>query len=664
MLSQGLGARAYQIALLTKETPHWGLDRRRMHEVKHGDYVLVGLTLNDQEAEKVVTFGPSPDQPEEAKAFRSFWGNKADLRRFADGAITETVVWTPSPHKLIVSSICQHLVERHFGGDVAKTLRFEQDKFMRVLPAPEGEPASPSSRAPFQAKASAFQRLTSYILELSELPLRVKAIYAASSSLRDASLGLPLPFDLATDDVFGEGIIEFESSGKWPDDLDAVEKLKVAFLLAITKTLQDDSPYRAQTGVEKDYMPGRETGFLQVLTEEGFAFRLRVATERDALLYTRSDKETRGNAAFLYKQKYLSRIAHTRTVQTLSQRFPFYSASVRLLKAWFNAHLLTSRISEEAIELIALKPFLDSAPYLPPSSPMAAFCRTLEFLATWNWRDTPLVLDVAKVSDRSRDAANTGYQNQSVVEGTQMDATVYRKLMAAFKKQRQLDPVLTHAPLFIATNNDVTGVTWTQASEPSQTGKVVASRMTALARAAFHVVSSPALSAKEKITHVFQPSLGDYNIVIHAQDPQFASRSTARAAAHKKKQAQYKNLVLSAAFPSFEELAVLTADPVAGLYADLTAKFKDTVIFFRGALDRLDGVSVVAGVWHADVSGSGSEGVPFKVNLGYNTVPLAEPKSKKQKTNGAKQEKQLVGLNKKAVLKEIELLGGDLIEIA
>lgn len=629
-----------------------------MHEVKQGDYVLVGLVLNDEEAEKLVTHGPSVENAVESKAFRNFWGNVVDMRRFDSGEMKMAVVWPASPHKLIVNTISQHLIDRHLGSDVAKTLRFEQDKFLRVLPEPD-TPVSCKSRAAFQEKYSAFQRMAHYIQDLSELPLRVHTIYSTSTSLRDSSLGLPLPFDLSTDDALGEGVIEFESSGKWPDDLNAVEKLKLAFLLKITELLNEKSPYRAQTGVEDDYMTrnGPEIAFLQVLTQEGFAFRLRVATDRDALLYSRLDKESRTNLTPLYKQKYLSCISHTRTVQTLSLRFPFYSPSVRLLKAWFNAHMLTSQISEEAIELIALKPFLDSSPYLPPSSPMSAFCRSLEFLANWNWRDDPLILDVAKVSDRTRDTANARHQNLSLVEGTQMEASIYRRLMDAFKKQRAADPVLTHAPLFIATNNDATGITWTQSMTPSSVGKVVASRMTALARAAYHVVSAPALSAKEKITHIFQPSLGDYDIVIHAQDPQYVERSNA---VNSKKNRQYKNLQISASFPGPEEFAILTANPVSNLFADLCEKYKDSIIFFRGKLDSKDQVSVIGGVWHNDVI----EPKLFKVNLGYNTIPVLGNGNSNKKKHAAESAngKPMVVLNKAAILKEIELLGGDLID--
>lgn len=42
---------------------------------------------------RTLDMGPPADKADAAKAFRAFWGNKAELRRFQDGAITEAVVW-------------------------------------------------------------------------------------------------------------------------------------------------------------------------------------------------------------------------------------------------------------------------------------------------------------------------------------------------------------------------------------------------------------------------------------------------------------------------------------------------------------------------------------------------------------------------------------------
>lgn len=54
---------------------------------------------------RTLDMGPPADKAEPARAFRAFWGEKAELRRFQDGSITEAVVWEeggPAERHLII----------------------------------------------------------------------------------------------------------------------------------------------------------------------------------------------------------------------------------------------------------------------------------------------------------------------------------------------------------------------------------------------------------------------------------------------------------------------------------------------------------------------------------------------------------------------------------
>ena len=57
--------------------------------------VFVGLILDTEHAFRLVDHGPAADNTdsEAARQFRDLWGDKAELRRFKDGSITESVVW-------------------------------------------------------------------------------------------------------------------------------------------------------------------------------------------------------------------------------------------------------------------------------------------------------------------------------------------------------------------------------------------------------------------------------------------------------------------------------------------------------------------------------------------------------------------------------------------
>ena len=53
--------------------------------------VVLGLDLDASQATRMVDRGPPADDPIAAPAFRHFWGERAELRRFKDGAIVEAV---------------------------------------------------------------------------------------------------------------------------------------------------------------------------------------------------------------------------------------------------------------------------------------------------------------------------------------------------------------------------------------------------------------------------------------------------------------------------------------------------------------------------------------------------------------------------------------------
>jgi hypothetical protein len=46
---------------------------------------------------RAVDIGPPADQEVPARAFREFWGDRSELRRFQDGSICEAVVWECGP---------------------------------------------------------------------------------------------------------------------------------------------------------------------------------------------------------------------------------------------------------------------------------------------------------------------------------------------------------------------------------------------------------------------------------------------------------------------------------------------------------------------------------------------------------------------------------------
>lgn len=679
ILNRGYSNRVIATHLVCKETPYWGLERRRMHEVKNGDTVTIGLILNDQECEAPFSYAPQAAAGEDQNAindrFDKFWGAKSELRKFEGGTLKFVVHWEPNPHKFIVSSITEYLLEEYFGSATASTVKFCNQKLINLLHVPDipgANKLSISNNRLFQTKHDSFNQLANTLMSAeSGVNMRVSRVSPVTSSLRNSSLAVPSPFDLESDDCVAWGIIEFETSQKWPETIFAVEQTKTAFLLQLSEKLSSFGIYKCSVGSESGLIiPTDKIRFLQVLTPQGYIFRFRLKTEVDEFLYQEWDNRTKTTSYLAkYKQLYTGASAHTLRIQTLSRRFPFYSSAVRLLKTWFNKHLLTSQIKEELIELIALKPFLDSAPYVPPSSPVSAFFRSLEFLATWNWKEDPLILDVDKTASKERDEEDATVNKLSSIEGVRMDPLRYRQLQETFSHVRKSDPGLVHCTMFVGTRDDETGILWSQMIPPSPVGIVAGSRMTALARAAYGVLLSPRYGDDAKVAQLlFEPSLSDFDIVLNVSDPQHGeSRSSSKLTDGKQKKKfnkEYRNLRLVTSFPKTSILISKLNRPIELFYKDLVEQYKDSIIFFHGTLNNSASPGIIAGVWHQGIT----EPTSFKVNLGYSTIPVSavsddgNVKSSTKEKNGKNKKSTLVILNKQAVVEEITQLGGELIE--
>ena len=61
--------------------------------------LLIELLLNPLHINRAVDRGPSADEKELAASFREFWGKKAELRRFNDGSIRESLICLLLPNK-------------------------------------------------------------------------------------------------------------------------------------------------------------------------------------------------------------------------------------------------------------------------------------------------------------------------------------------------------------------------------------------------------------------------------------------------------------------------------------------------------------------------------------------------------------------------------------
>ncbi|EGV63877.1 Nrap protein [Yamadazyma tenuis ATCC 10573] len=643
ILKMALGDRATQVVVkLEKFQNVFAIHKRKINSQTNN--FIIGLMFNPDECEKLVTKGPdNDDHEEEVIKFRNFWGAKASLRRFKNGTIQNCVVWSIKESEPVTLSIIKYSLDHHLYKDISSNISTELPAFNKKLPIPllpSGSNQPVISTSSFANLKTSFESLTRAISKLS-LPLSVKSMFPASSSLRYTSTLQPVPFAVSNPDFWNEVILQFESSAKWPDELFALEKVKSAFLLKTLDELHKETAYKAFI-TQDDTIPfNSHITILRVLTPEGFGFKIRVLTERDETMYLRAvsnaDKQkARAQDIYLkFNQKYIGVVKHSRTVSTLSHHFPFYSPTVRLFKIWLDSHLLLSHFSEELVELIALKPFVDPAPYSVPHSVENGFLRILEFLASWNWKDTSLILDLVK-NDVGGDSYNELDSETFNKLSDKLTIQTQQMIEDNFTKIRKNDPTGIKTQFFIGSKDDPSGILWS-----NELTLPIASRLTALARSATEIIRSSGVN-EINLNLLFVPVLQDYDFIIDIKSHKLSTSAGVLPSN------SFKNLINNQTF--FPDDIASKYDLTQAYIDDLNRKFGNVIIFSSHSYSFLnnDGHNIITGLFVPATLTKKK----FRVNFGINLKPVQDSKDK---------DTEEVIINKESILDQIRLLGGDLI---
>ncbi|RMD41024.1 hypothetical protein DV735_g4135, partial [Chaetothyriales sp. CBS 134920] len=596
---------------------------------KENDYEAhVSLLLNPEVASRLVDHGPSADDQEASREFRAFWGDKAELRRFRDGTISESLVW--SADEPVTLQILSHLVARHFKQShprvVLKTQRLEDSQLRQR--------ADLSSAEAFKHLKNQFQKLSSLLLQLQGLPLPVRSISPVDPALRSSALRHPLDPSAASPINV---LIQFDSSARWPDSLPAIQYTKIAFLSKLSELISTaDSSLVMRVGLENTSTASSghlNTSFLDIIypppspTLAPICFRLRIYHDRELhLLQTAlADKSLHGSvrdqltsALAINKQNYLAAPLHTTAIQNLITKFPALSATIRLLKKWASSHLLSRLLPEEILEIIAASIFLQPSPWKTPNSASTAFYRCLRFLSQWDWAAEPLIVDL----------------------GLSQDMTLKQRddLKTRFQAWRKLDPNMNKVTWFVGTNIDETGVVWTANARPE---KVTAARVSSLAGACMEIVKERGSDMRRPdVESLFKTPIGHFDFLLHltrAVTKGNNGDSTAKAG-----NTTYKNLQITSQL----ELDQIGFDPVELYLQDLEKAFGNVALFFYG-----EG-KVIAGLWRPSVRGKKE----WRVRTGFSTLPL------KEKEEQGEGERIIGKFNGDAVLSEMAMMGEGIVK--
>lgn len=235
-------------------------------------FISIGVVLDKEKASRKVERGPSPAASnivdnryqQELNNFRTFWGDKCQLRRFKDGSIVESVVWDNSDKSRrtidLIEDISKHILSRHLPwlcGKVAERVHTINSHF-QICKMFQSSRQLTGSTYFFKAVEALDELRSIFVSKLKGLPINYDNLLAVSSELRYTALYPPATHPLVShpktseQEDFSELRMElkafsgeplsnlvtpirvfakFESSSKWPIEEEAIEKCKTAFLL-------------------------------------------------------------------------------------------------------------------------------------------------------------------------------------------------------------------------------------------------------------------------------------------------------------------------------------------------------------------------------------------------------------------------------------------------
>jgi len=391
--------------------------------------VILGIAINPETSQRVVDRGPPSDQNKEVKSFVQLWGDKAQLRRFKDGAIVQAVVWNDNDGtdyyqnqiKLqggYVDKIVRHIVRMHY---TKEKIEFALPHLISIVDgvtnngkeqvsAQFGDPL-----AAHQGVMKAFDSLSQFLRQGSqpshyqqsqnfvELPLTIDAVEPLSACLRYSELFPPIPHPFlggrassnnkqVSGAIMSQPIeiqIRFESSSKWPTDLKAIGAAKTAMLIQLANSIEGfnnrdfDGPVRVST----NYL---DIGY------RGYCFRIYIRADPEIKLLKGLVRPSAVASSLL---KTLTRVhvvaaKHHSMIHSVQTLHPSSSGVVRMAKRWVASHMLSGLITTEAIELMVAKVYSDNdSPLEPPSTVISGFLRFLQLLAFHDWLGEPLIVD-------------------------------------------------------------------------------------------------------------------------------------------------------------------------------------------------------------------------------------------------------------------------------
>nr|ABX10432.1 neuroprotective protein 1 [Rattus norvegicus] len=336
-------------------------------------------------------------------------------------------------------------------------------------------------------------------------------------------------------------VCHLEGSGQWPQDAEAVQRVRAAFQLRLAEVLTQQHRLQCRaTATHTDVLKG------------GFVFRIRVAYQREPqiLKVVRSPEgmiSMRDTPASLRLERDTRLLPLlTSALHGLQQQYPAFSGVARLAKRWVRAQLLGEGFTDESLDLVAASLFLHPEPFTPPSVPQVGFLRFLYLISTFDWKNNPLIVNL----------------------NSELTAEEQVEIRSSFLAARTQLPVMV-----IVTPQDRRSSVWTQDGPSAQ----ILQQLVSLAAEALPILEKQLMDPRGPgdIRTVFRPPFDIYDVLIHLT-PRHIPRH--RQAVDPPAASFCRGLVTEPGPSSL--MPVLGYDPPQLYLAQLREAFGDLALFF------------------------------------------------------------------------------------
>ncbi|KAI1288455.1 Nucleolar protein 6 [Halotydeus destructor] len=467
-----------------------------------------GILLNTDHAYEPLIKGPSGDS-KDAVAFREFWGSVSELRRFQDASICESVMFETksiSDRRALTGKIIKHVLKEQFNLN-EKDVNVTGNEVNSLLTGSEKSSYGTGEEA--QALAiSAYDELVKKLRSLTDLPLTISGHQGISALFRGTEVS-PQPEasvhpewryvkkndrnqlcfrDTYDQDVMSsikpqEIIVHLEASGKWPDKVDALRRVKAALVVELAKQLTTKFAFPCKVAV----------GHVDVFSE-GFLFRLTLAVRKEIQLLRhqvttdnyRKSVVSHVADALEEKNELLTKLSSA--LYGLHQKHLNFGATCRLAKKWIASHYMSGYLDEIVIDLIVAYLYISPHPLTVPNSPLTGFVRFLDFLATYDFTKSAIIVNF----------------NQ------QLKTDKMNEIKTQFSINRKTLPTI-----FIATPFDKKLSQFTRAKGFVNSPQILLNaKSLALKSRDLLVGQLEAMNCKDNIKSLFEHSLESYDVVV------------------------------------------------------------------------------------------------------------------------------------------------------